>query len=79
MKKEQINWQEYRKDLLASLSNERLWALGYNGSNNPHLQNIEDIEEELHAIDISDYDTVINKHSDTPEFFNDFLLINPMK
>lgn len=79
MKKEQINWQEYRKDLLASLSNERLWALGYNGSNNPHLQNTEDIEEELHAIDISDYDAVINKHSDTPEFFNDFLLINPMQ
>jgi hypothetical protein len=78
-KKEQINWQEYRKDQLASLSNERLWALGYNGSNNPHLQNIEDIEEELHAIDISDYDAVINKHSDTPEFFNDFLLIKPMQ
>lgn len=78
MKKEQINWQEYRKDLLASLSNERLWALGHTGSNNPHLKNIEDKEEELHAIDISDYDAVINKHSDTPEFFNDFLLIKPM-
>lgn len=78
-KKEQINWQEYRKEQIASLSNERLWALGNNGTDNPHLQNIEDIEEELHAIDLSDYETIIKKHSDTPEYFNDFLLSNPMK
>lgn len=78
-KKEQINWQEYRDELVASLSNERLWALGYDGNNNPHLQNIEDMEEELRAIDLSDYDAVIERHSDTPEFFNDFLLSNPEK
>lgn len=78
-KKEQINWQEYRNELVASLSNERLWALGHNGTDNPHLQNIEDIEEELHDIDLSDYDAVIEKHGDTPEFFNDFLLPNPIK
>lgn len=79
MTKEQINWQEYRKELTASLSNERLWALGHNGTNNPHLQNIEDIEEELRAIDIADYDAIIERHSDIPEFFNDFLLGNPIK
>lgn len=78
-KKEQINWQEYRNELIASLSNERLWALGYIGTDNPHLQNIKDIEEELHDIDLSDYDSIIEKYSDSPDILNDFLLGNSIK
>lgn len=68
-----INWQEYRKELTASLSNERLWALGVTSGENPHLQNIEMLEEELSAIDRSDYQTVIDMHKDTPGYFDDYL------
>lgn len=78
-KKEQINWQEYRNELIASLSNERLWALGYIGTNNPHLQNIEDIEAELHDIGLSDYDSIIEKYSNSLDIFNDFLHGNSIK
>lgn len=74
MKKKEINWKAYHKDLQASLSNERIWALGYTDSPNPHLQNIEEIEEELKDLEQLNYDGIINKHSDTPEYFNDFLI-----
>lgn len=68
-----INWQEYRKELEASLSNERLWALGTTGNENPHLHNIEEIEKELNAIDNADYETVIGMHEDTPGYFDEHL------
>ena len=74
MKKEEINWNAYHEDLQASLSNERIWVLGFTGTPNPHLQNIVKIEEELKDLEQSNYDGIINRHSDTPEYFNDFLI-----
>lgn len=75
MDKNQINWEEYRKNLVSSLSNERLWALGCNDfSYNPHISNIAELETEIKHIDEEDYDTIISMHKDTSEYFNDFLL-----
>lgn len=77
MKKEQINWKEYGKELQASLSNERIWALGHCiNEKNPHIQNMEDIKEELKDLEQSDYDKIIDRHEDTPEYFDDFLIDN---
>lgn len=74
MEKEQIDWKQYREELLSSLSNERIWAMGCNEVHNYHLQNIAEMEEELVAINNSQYDLILSKHSDTPEYFDDFLL-----
>ena len=73
MKKEQINWKQYHEDLLSSLSNERIWTLGCNDKQNYHLQNIAEIEKELEAIKNSQYELILNKHNDTPEYFEDYL------
>lgn len=75
MNKNQINWEEYRKDLVSSLSNERIWAIGCTGYN-PHVENIVELETEIKSIDKGDYDAVIKMHEDIPGFFNDFLLAN---
>lgn len=72
MKKEQIDWQAYRKDLVATLSNERLWANGYTGGHNPHIANIVNYEAEIKQIDAGEYDEIISAHSDVLEYFNDF-------
>lgn len=74
MEKEKIDWQKYRKDLIGSLSNERIWALGHTGGYNPHLDNISRYEIELEFLDEEDYDTILEMYSDTPDYFNDFLL-----
>ena len=74
MKKKQINWKQYHEDLLSSLSNERIWTLGCNDKQNYHLQNIAEIEKELEAIKNSQYELILNKHNDTPEYFEDYLL-----
>ena len=74
MEKEQIDWKQYHEELLSSLSNERIWSMGCNGDHNYHLQNIAEIEEDLVAINNSQYDLILSKHSDTPEYFEDFLL-----
>lgn len=74
MKKEKIDWQKYREDLVGSLSNERLWALGHTGGYNPHLDNISRYETELEFLDEEDYDTILEMYSDTLGFFDDFLL-----
>lgn len=74
MDKIQINWQEYRKYLISSLSKERIWAIGYTGYN-PHMANIAELKAEIKSIDEGDYDTVFNMHINTPEYFDNFLLI----
>ena len=74
MEKEKIDWQKYRENLVGSLSNERLWALGQTGGYNPHLDNILRLNIEIESIDEEDYDTILMMYSDTPEFFDDFLL-----
>lgn len=80
MEKEKINWKEYGKELRASLSNERIWALGCcMDAENPHIQNMEDIEDELRDLENSDYDEIIYKHRDNPEYFDDFLIDNVNK
>lgn len=73
MEEQQINWKLYNEELLSSLSNERIWALGCTNDYNPHLQNIENIEEELKEIDNAEYHLVLSKHIDTPEYFDDYL------
>lgn len=72
MKKEQIDWQAYREDLAASLSNERLWANGYTGAHNPHIANMAHYETEIKQIDAGEYDEIISLHSEDPEYFDDF-------
>lgn len=74
LKKEQIDWAEYRQNLTGSLSNERIWASGYCGEDNPHTGNCNKLEEELKAVDYEDYDLILDLHSDTPGYFDDFLL-----
>lgn len=74
MKKEQIDWQAYRKELLSSLSNERLWSLGCPSGENFHLENIADLEDEIAAIDRGDFDMILEKHEEFPELFDDCLL-----
>ncbi|KAA3694442.1 hypothetical protein [Bacteroides salyersiae] len=74
MKKEQIDWQAYRKGLVSSLSNERLWSLGCNSEENFHLENIADLEDEIEAIDRGDFDMILEKHEEFPELFDDCLL-----
>lgn len=75
MREEQVNWRKFRRDLIASLSNERLWSLECTmDEDNPHLVNIEDLEEEIAAIDHSDFDMILEKHQEFPEFFDDYLL-----
>ena len=71
---EKIDWKEYYQNLITSLSNERIWSLGCTDNYNPHLQNIEDLEGELKAIVCADYEEVINKHIDNPEYFEDYAL-----
>ena len=74
MEKGKIDWRKYRECLVGSLSNERIWALGYAGAHNPHLDNILRLKTEIESIDEEDYDTILMMYSDTPEFFDDFPL-----
>lgn len=74
MKKEQIDWQAYRKGLVSSLSNERLWSLGCNSEENFHLENIAGLEEEIAVIDRGDFDMILEKHEEFLELFDDYLL-----
>lgn len=73
MEKEQIDWDAYHNELVNSLANERIWELGCLSEYNPHTENVENIQEELDAIEHSDYEMIINKYADTPEYFNDYL------
>lgn len=76
LKKEQIDWTEYRQNLIGSISNERIWALGYCGKNgsNPHIENCNKLEEEIRLLDNGDYDSILDLHSDALDYFDDFLL-----
>ncbi|RHH14422.1 hypothetical protein DW228_06370 [Bacteroides fragilis] len=74
MRKEQIDWQAYRKDLVGSLSNERLCALGSAPLDNTHLMNMADLEDEIEAIDSEDFDMILEKYEEFPDIFKDFLL-----
>lgn len=74
MDKKLINWQEYRENLVSSLSNERIWSKGCNANHNPHISNIAELEYELERIDANDYDAIVSMHSDTLGYFNSFLL-----
>ena len=77
MEKEKIDWKEYHKDLLGSLSNERLWSKAVVDGFNPHLENIYSLENEIENIEQGNYDEIINLHTDTPDYFDDFLLQSP--
>lgn len=72
MKKEQIDWQAYRKELVGTLANERLYALG--SVDNTHLVNMADFEDEIEAIDSEDFDMILEKYEEFPDIFKDFLL-----
>lgn len=74
--KEQINWKAYSKNLAASLSNEKIWSLGNGDEYNPHLSNVQNIENEIKCIAEEDYQDIIDMHSDTPDYFKDFLIKN---
>lgn len=74
LRKEQVNWKKYRENLLASLSNERLWAMGCDDVYNCHFQNVAELEEELESVDNACYELVLSKYGDAPEHFEDFLL-----
>ena len=76
MKKEQIDWKAYRKDLVGSLSNERLCALGAAPLDNTHLMNMADLEDEIEAIDSEDFNMILEKYEEFPDIFKDFLLPN---
>lgn len=77
MEKEKIDWKEYHKNLLGSLSNERLRSKAVVDGFNPHLENISSLKNEIENIEQGNYDEIINLHTDTPDYFDDFLLQSP--
>ena len=53
-----VDWQDYRESVEASISNERLWATEFSRGN------IADLEYELELIDDEDYEELFNMYDE---------------
>lgn len=51
-----VDWQDYRESVEASISNERLWATEFS------RENIADLEDELDMIDNEEFEELFNKY-----------------
>ena len=69
-----IDWKAYKQDLMFSIKNEEIWAMGAlsDSEADMHIDNIHALEEELDAVERGNYEAVLSMHS--KEDFKDFLL-----
>lgn len=51
-----VDWEDYRKNVEGSISNERLWATEFS------RKNIADFEDELDMIDNKEFEELFNKY-----------------
>lgn len=51
-----VDWEDYRESVEASISNERLWASEFS------RENIADLEDELDMIDNEEFEELFNKY-----------------
>lgn len=51
-----VDWQDYRESVEASISNERLWATEFS------RENIADLEDELTMIDNEEFEELFDKY-----------------
>jgi len=51
-----VDWEDYRESVEASISNERLWATEFS------RENIADLEDELDMIDNEEFEELFNKY-----------------
>lgn len=72
--KNHINWEEYKKDLIAAIDNERLWMKGSldEDEENMHRDNYEKLKKELDLINHGNYDAVLEQYPN-PKVFNPFI------
>lgn len=53
-----VDWEDYRESVEASISNERLWATEFS------RENIADLEDELDMIDNEEFEELFNKYDE---------------
>lgn len=51
-----VDWEDYRKSVKASISNERLWGTEFS------RENIADLEDELDMIDNEEFEELFDKY-----------------
>ena len=51
-----VDWEDYRESVEASISNERLWATEFS------RENIADLEDELDMIDNEEFEELFDKY-----------------
>lgn len=51
-----VDWEDYRENVKASISNERLWATEFS------RENIADLEDELTMIDNEEFEELFDKY-----------------
>lgn len=57
--KNKIDWAAFKRDLEASIANEKVWALGSTGEvYEMHLENIERMEKQIKDIENEEYDSI---------------------
>lgn len=61
-----VDWQDYRESVEASISNERLWATEFS------RENIADLEDELDMIDNEEFEELFNMYDE--DIWERFLL-----
>jgi len=74
---EKIDWDAYRKNLENSIENEKIWSLGATGDENPHEENIENLQDELEYIVDGQYEAIVGEKfkvmgNDAVNYFYDF-------
>ena len=71
---ERINWDSYKKFLISSIQNEKLWEfMSFDDEQNVHTLNIRNMEKELSFIYKKEYLMILDLHKDSEDYFNDFL------
>lgn len=53
-----VDWEDYRENVEASISNERLWATEFS------RENIADLEDELDMIDNGEFEELFDKYDE---------------
>lgn len=72
MNVEKINWEAFKKDLEASIANEKIWAMGsLDDEFEMHRTNIERMEEQIKDIENGDYDSILRAYDES--VFNEFV------
>lgn len=73
MNVERIDWEAFKKDLEASLANEKIWAMGSTDDEyDMHMENIERMEEQIESIENEDYDSVLEAYAES--VFGEFMV-----